>query len=214
MVHRPANCLIDLLLPYDFYLIGIVATDRDHLRFPDRLPLFAPLRLPAVGVHGAMMRFGDGSGFEVEGKGLREASHAIETFVAAHPGLLFEDKGASLTVHFRHLPELRAQVLAQLKSWASDEFLVLEGKMVAELKLAHFNKGTAIGTFMGRQPFSSRRPIFIGDDITDEYGFDTINKLDGISIRVGRAEEVTKARYRLSEPAAVRAQLGAIAYSL
>jgi trehalose 6-phosphate phosphatase len=173
--------------------------------------IFAPLRLPAAGTHGAMLRFGDGSTAEVQGAPLRGASTIIEAFVAAHPELLFEDKGAALTIHFRQNPELRSEVLALLSSCAvANDLVVLEGKMVAELKLAEFNKGTAIGTFMGLAPFSGRKPVFVGDDLTDEYGFDIVNKMDGLSIRVDRADHATKAHFRLVEPAALRAQLMAL----
>jgi len=170
--------------------------------------VFAPLRLPSAGTHGAKLRFGDGSTVEAQGELLRAASGIIEAFVATHSGLLFEDKGAALTVHFRHAPELRSEVLALLTSCTiENDLTVLEGKMVAELKLAQFNKGTAIGTFMKRATFSGRRPVFIGDDVTDEYGFDAVNKMSGLSIRIDRWGAATKAHYRLDEPAALRAQL-------
>jgi len=170
--------------------------------------IFNPLRLPAAGTHGAMLRFGDGSIAEVHGERLRPASSVIQTFVAEHPGLLFEDKGAALTVHFRHSPELRNEVLALLASCVSgDDLAVLEGKMVAELKLSHFNKGTAIGTFMGQPPFFGRKPVFVGDDVTDEYGFESVNKMNGLSIRIDRADHATKAHFRLADPAALRAEL-------
>jgi trehalose 6-phosphate phosphatase len=170
--------------------------------------IFAPLRLPAAGTHGAMLRFSDGSMAEVQDASLRAASAIVAAFVAAHPGLLFEDKGAALTVHFRENPELRPEVLALLSSCtAVGGLAVMEGKMVAELKPVGFNKGTAIGTFMGLAPFKNRGPVFFGDDVTDECGFDAVNRMGGLSIRVDRAEHTTKARFRLVEPAALRAQL-------
>ncbi len=170
--------------------------------------IFAPLRLPAAGTHGAMLRFDDGSTADAQSAPLQAVSGTVEAFVAAHPGLLFENKGAALTIHFRQRPELRPEVLALLSQCAIEsDFVVLEGKMVAELKLVEFNKGTAIGTFMGLSPFSGRKPVFVGDDVTDEYGFDIVNKMDGLSIRVDRVEHPTKAHFRLVEPAALRAQL-------
>jgi trehalose 6-phosphate phosphatase len=173
--------------------------------------IFSPLLLPAAGTHGAMLRFGDGSTADVQSAPVQAVSGAVEAFVAAHPGLLFENKGAALTIHFRQKPELRPEVLAFLSSCLIEsDLVVLEGKMVAELKLAEFNKGTAIGTFMGLPPFAGRRPVFVGDDVTDEYGFDIVNKMDGLSIRVDRAEHPTKAQFRVVEPAALRAQLKVI----
>jgi len=170
--------------------------------------IFAPLSLPAAGTHGAVIRLQDGSVSGAEGAALRAASHVLEAYVQQHQGLLFEDKGAALTIHFRHKPELREDVLALLADCAAGKDLsVLEGKMVAELKLTHFNKGTAIETFMSQAPFIGRKPVFIGDDITDEYGFVAVNQLDGCSIRVDRIGALTKAAYRLIEPCDVRAQL-------
>jgi trehalose 6-phosphate phosphatase len=170
--------------------------------------IFSPLRLPAAGTHGAKLRFGDGSTVEAQGELLRAASGIIEAFVATHPGLLFEDKGAALTVHFRHAPDLRSEVLSLLASCTiENDLVVLEGKMVAELKLAKFNKGTAVGTFMNLSTFRDRKPVFIGDDVTDEYGFDIVNRMGGLSIRIDRAGNATKASYRLIEPAVLRAQL-------
>ncbi len=173
--------------------------------------IFAPLRFAAAGTHGAMLRFSDGLMAGVTSEPFREVSGLIEAFVAANPGLLFENKGAALTVHFRHAPEMRPAVLALLADCIQENnFVILEGKMVAELKLAQFNKGTALESFMERAPFLGRKPVFVGDDVTDEYGFAYVNKMDGLSIRVDRTESATNARFRLLDPAALRAQLTAI----
>ena len=61
----------------------------------------------------------------------------------------------------------------------------LEGKEVLEVKPLSHNKGTAISYFMRTKPFIKRRPIFIGDDVSDEDGFETVNKKGGWSVRVG-----------------------------
>jgi trehalose 6-phosphate phosphatase len=173
--------------------------------------IFAPLHLPVAGTHGAKMRFGDGSIVEVKGETLRSASAVLEAFVSAHPGLLFEDKGAALTIHFRQKPDMRTDVLALLASCTVDnDLVVLEGKMVAELKPAEFNKGTAVATFMQLAPFVGRKPVFIGDDVTDEYGFDAVNRMDGVSIRVDRVAQTTKAIYRVDQPKTVRERLSSL----
>jgi len=79
------------------------------------------------------------------------------------------------------------------------------GKMVAELKPSGYDKGSAIGEFMREPPFAGRVPLFIGDDATDEHGFEVVNRLGGHSVKVG--EGPSAARWRLAAPAAVRAWL-------
>jgi trehalose 6-phosphate phosphatase len=86
-----------------------------------------------------------------------------------------------------------------------DDLIIQKGKCVVEAKPAGFDKGTAIEEYLTEAPFKGRRPVFIGDDLNDEHGFAAINRVDGISVKVG-AEE-TCARYRLPDVAAVRAWL-------
>ena len=132
----------------------------------------------------------------------------LADFVAAHPGLRLEDKGAALAVHFRQTPELAGDVLEFLKSLAQKNGLaVQEGKMVAELKQARHDKGKGIAALLARPPFLGRKPVFIGDDLTDESGFSFVNAHGGVSVRVGPAGTATNARYRLRNPASVRAEL-------
>ena len=84
---------------------------------------------------------------------------------------------------------------------AGDEYAVQAGNCVVELKPRGVNKGTAIRDFMGEAPFAGRRPVFIGDDVTDEDGFTAVNALGGYSIKVGPGE--TKARWRIADVAAL-----------
>ncbi|MGH6863604.1 MAG: trehalose-phosphatase, partial [Methylocella sp.] len=119
-----------------------------------------------------------------------------------------EDKGAALAVHFRQTPELAHEVLKFLASLAQKTgFAVQEGKMVAELKEALHDKGNGIAALLARPPFSGRKPVVIGDDLTDESGFLFVNRQCGVSVRVGRAGIVSYARYCLQDPASVRAEL-------
>lgn len=154
--------------------------------------LFAPLRLPAAGLHGLERR--DATGrvhYPDRYAGRIAAARAgLLEFVQSAPGLLLEDKGAALALHFRNAPELedacRHHVEAA-RAAAGDDFHVQQGKRVFELKPSGRDKGTAVAAFMTEPPFHGRRPVFVGDDVTDEDGFRAVNALGGISIRVGEA---------------------------
>jgi trehalose 6-phosphate phosphatase len=154
--------------------------------------IFAPLCLPAAGLHGIERRGADGrvhypSGFPDR---LAEARRLLVNLVQSHPGLLLEDKGAALALHFRNAPELAGEChrhMETARAAAGAEFHVQPGKMVLELKPSGHDKGTAIASFMAEVPFRGRQPVFIGDDITDEDGFRVVNELGGLSIRVGAA---------------------------
>lgn len=152
--------------------------------------LFAPLCLPAAGLHGLERRDALGRVHYPPGYAERIAvarSGLIE-FVQSHAGLLLEDKGAALALHYRNAPTLEPECRRRIKvarQAAGDDFEVQRGKCVFELKPSGHDKGTAISTFMDESPFRGRQPVFVGDDVTDEDGFRAVNQLGGLSIRVG-----------------------------
>ncbi len=128
--------------------------------------------------------------------------------VARHPGLFLEDKGLSLAVHYRRAPRLAAYVhrlVHKLVTPLGTRYCVLPGKRILEVKPAGKDKGVAVQEFMQETPFRGRTPVFVGDDVTDEFGFKTVNRLDGHSIKVGPGRTV--ARWRLGDVEAVRAWL-------
>jgi trehalose 6-phosphate phosphatase len=172
--------------------------------------IFAPLIFTAAGLHGAEIRFPDGSRIAAQGGAMDPVRPTLRDFVARHPGLRLEDKGATLAVHFRQRPELAGEVLGAVAAFAQDGLAVQEGKMVAELKQVQYAKGTAIAALLAASPFLGRRPVFIGDDLTDESGFRFVNVQGGVSVKVGPAEGATEAQHRLVDPAALRAELGAL----
>jgi len=172
--------------------------------------LFAPLHLPAAGQHGIERRDAKGQlhlhPFPQEE--LRRAAAEIHAFAARHEGLVFEDKGASVALHYRLAPQLAAAVHAVVRRAAvhlGDGVEVQSGKMVAELKPSGRNKGIAIEEFMQEAPFRGRVPVFLGDDLTDEHGFLVVNRLRGHSVKIGSGP--TAARWRIRDAAAVRAWL-------
>jgi trehalose 6-phosphate phosphatase len=151
--------------------------------------LFAPLQLPTIGVHGLEWRDAAGRfhAAEVPSGRLDAARRRVVPLVASHPGLELEDKRCSLAVHFRLAPHLERQVRALLDDEARQlpEYRVQEGKYCLELRPAMRTKGPAIEAFMRMRPFAGRQPVFVGDDATDEQGFETVNALGGLSIHVG-----------------------------
>ena len=160
--------------------------------------IVSPLRLPAAGTHGAELRFAGGrqENTENEGGALDDVRKAARAFVAERCKLRLEDKGASLAIHYRKAPELATEVAAFLERVVvQNDIMIQHGKMVAEVKSTRSHKGIAIEVLMQSVPFTGRMPVFIGDDLTDEYGFAAVNELGGISIKVGEGRTVAQYRF-------------------
>lgn len=176
--------------------------------------LFGSSRFCVAGQHGAERR--DAAGM-VHRQGLpaarlRDAGRGLRRFAASHPALVLEDKGMNLALHYRLAPKLGPKVrstIEELVKELGDEFEVQEGKMVFEIKPTGRDKGTAIADFMKERPFRDRLPVFVGDDHTDEFGFRVVNRLGGVSVKVGKGH--TAALGRLPDAAAVRDWLARLA---
>ena len=165
---------------------------------------FAPTHLQVAGLHGLERRAADGTRFTTEpAPTLRAAAAHLRAVVQRQPGMFLEDKGATLAIHFRAAREQRAvardmaeAVLARLGAG----FRLLPGADVIELVPAAADKGAAVRAFMRESPFSGRRPLFVGDDVTDLQGFEAARELGGCGIAVG---ERVNADYALADVAAV-----------
>ena len=170
--------------------------------------IFSPLNLTAVGLHGAEIRDASGAERRADPRIMDHARKPLRDFVAAHEGLMLEDKGATLAVHYRKRPELGAEALNFLLRFSpSDGLAVQEGKFVVELKPGLYDKGTAIAELMRAPPFVGRMPVFFGDDLTDEAGFAFVNHAGGLSVRIGSPDVRTKAQQLLPDTQALRALL-------
>lgn len=175
--------------------------------------LFAPLRLPAAGLHGIERRKAGG---EIQGANfvdsqLDRARLAIQSLVAAHPGTLIEDKDRSIAVHFRLAPQFEAamrEALVEIAKPLGGNYHIQGGHMLLEIKPTGFTKATALRAFIQEPPFSGRLPVFLGDDLTDQDGFAVVEACGGISIAVG---DRVHAQFRLGDVAAVRGWLRGIA---
>lgn len=169
--------------------------------------LFAPLRLAAAGQHGAERRDAEGKlhSHAIHARGLAEVRAAAAAFAGRHPGVVLEDKGLSLAVHFRQAPAAEPALRALLERTVAEcagQVVLQPGKMVLEAKPAGRDKGTAIAEFMREPPFRGRVPVFVGDDVTDEFGFTVVNRLGGLTVKVG--EGASRARLRLADVREVR----------
>lgn len=164
--------------------------------------LFAPPKFCASGVHGCESRDAAGNVVKttIDTGRLALARTEIAKFISQHEGLLLEDKGYGLALHFRRAPHLEAAVRRIADAACRQlgpQFALQSGKCVFEIRPAECNKGAAIQAFMRQPPFATRVPVFIGDDVTDEQGFAVVNALNGISIKVGEGAP-TLARHRLN----------------
>lgn len=153
--------------------------------------LFEPLRLKAAGSHGAELRLEAEGEVEIVSAGLPAAlREELEELSANIPGVLIEDKAVCVAVHYREAPTsadaLRAALETMLNATGDASLEILPGRLVFEVKHRSHDKGTAVDAFMERPPFRGRRPVFIGDDITDEAGFAVVPKHGGLAYAVGR----------------------------
>ncbi len=175
--------------------------------------LFAPLRLPAAGLHGVERRKASGvmHGASFVDSQLDDARARLETLVQANPGTLLEDKGRTIAVHFRMAPQAEAAVLEEVRAIAvqlGSNYQIQGGSMMVEIKPRGFTKAAAIKAFMQEPPFSGRKPVFAGDDLTDQEGFRAVEDEGGISIAVG---DRVHGQFRAENAAAVRGWLRGIA---
>jgi trehalose 6-phosphate phosphatase len=154
--------------------------------------LFAPLRLPAIGGHGAEMRLSSDHTIHVRHPTLIGAAlrRLIDHIAHVDPRIIIEDKGYSIAVHYRLVPEiehtLKIQIEAILEQVGIRDLEIMDGKAVFELKSANFSKGEAVCDMMNSRPFLHRTPVFIGDDTTDESVFHVLPKLGGLGYSVER----------------------------
>jgi trehalose 6-phosphate phosphatase len=173
--------------------------------------IFAPEQFPAVGGHGAEMRIStDSEAVAVHAPPMdKELKRRLAAIAKLSPGILLEDKGYSLALHYRLAPHAEKAIYEAVSLIRADlpnaPIEVLPGKCVCEIKQSGFDKATGVRELMTHAPFLGRRPIFVGDDVTDESVFAMMPDLGGLAFSVGRrAQGVTD---YFDEPRDVRAWL-------
>jgi trehalose 6-phosphate phosphatase len=171
-----------------------------------------PVRMPVAGVHGLTRRDATGQTHhpEYDGDALKLIETKLERLVAQETGLLLEAKEGAVALHYRLRPELEGVCLEAMEHAVNGAptISVRRGKMVIEAVGHSGNKGEAIESFLTEKPFAGRVPVFAGDDLTDEDGFASVNRLHGISIKVGQGD--TQARYRVQDREELLSWLNAI----
>jgi trehalose 6-phosphate phosphatase len=154
--------------------------------------IFAPDQYPAVGGHGSEMRLDPDS--EAMGAHAppmdKELKRRLAAIAKLSPGILLEDKGYSLALHYRLAPHAEKAIYAAVSLIRADlpnaPIEVLPGKCVCEIKHSGFTKASGVRELMTHEPFKGRRPFFIGDDVTDESVFAIMPDFDGLAFSVGR----------------------------
>jgi trehalose 6-phosphate phosphatase len=182
----------------------------------------APDRFDVAGLHGAEHRMAAAL-FPCrmeDHPDLRRGIEELHRRFAAEPGILIEDKGCSVAVHWRLAPEaedLASKTIKEMAAALGPAYRLQLGKAVAEVLPARATKGGIIRHFLMEGPYRNRRAIFIGDDLTDEQAFEAVDLIGGVSVRVGPGP--TRAQYLVATPAALRellarwAQLGDIKFA-
>lgn len=175
--------------------------------------LFAPLHLPAAGLHGHQLRDASGTVHDTtEDESTTEWLHALHEqamrFAHGHPGVLVEDKGPSMALHWRAAPHAAEQVraFADRHIRGNAGYRLQPGDHVVEFVPVGSDKGRAVRRMMQYLPFRGRLPVFLGDDLTDEHGFEAANGLHGWSVLVGERDPST-AVFQLKDIRSVHAWL-------
>ena len=173
--------------------------------------LFAPLHLPTAGLYGLEHRLTPEGKVSIadEPADLSAVADQLQQEFHTTEGIYFERKGAVLAVHTRGAPAAFPRVKAAAEkalAQLSEGYRIVAGHAGLEFMPLEAIKSAAIERFMGISPFAGRRPVFIGDDVSDEVGFRYVNAHDGISIRV-RPQATTEAKFSLPDVPAVHAWL-------
>jgi trehalose 6-phosphate phosphatase len=176
--------------------------------------LFAPLKTAAAGCHGAQLRKSATADVTSRFSPLPEALKQTCSDIARQmPRVRVEDKTYAVAFHYRKARERRDDLLALLREKMApyeQGYVLMAGKSVFEIKPRNCTKGEAVRALMQSSPFAGRRPVFFGDDTTDEYAFAAMVEFDGVGVSVGR--RMSGAQYAVSAPRDVRRFLDTLAY--
>lgn len=173
-----------------------------------------------VGVEG--LYYAGNHGFEIEGPGLdyispeAESGRALIHSLAGRlneallgiAGIIVEDKGLSLSVHYRLVREVEEPTVAEIfqrvtgPSLNDGRIRITTGKKVYEVRPPiNWNKGRAVVRIAAKikEALNLQQvlTIYLGDDNTDEDVFKVLHPPDGWSVYVGGANPDSRAAYYL-----------------
>ncbi|MHC1548724.1 trehalose-phosphatase [Phyllobacterium sp. K27] len=177
--------------------------------------MFAPFQFPVAGMHGSEVRDGSGNlGRKlIDRLALDQARQELEKLTSRWPQTIIEDKGLAIAMHYRLVPEAERAVqatMSEVHSKLGDGWKLQSGKMVVELLPSGTDKGSAVADFMAMAPFKGRKPLAIGDDLTDETMFRFVNGASGCSVRVGEPLFQSDAQYKVHSAHDVRRWIAAV----
>jgi trehalose 6-phosphate phosphatase len=149
--------------------------------------LLRPLRLAAAGVHGCEMRAHAHGTIELATPPFPHRMLAsLRDRLGSHNGVVIEEKGSGVALHYRHAPELESRIRALAREMPLEDhgLHIVHGRKVVELLPARASKRAAVEDFLTRAPFRDRQPIMIGDDAADAPAIDAVRALGGLGLRV------------------------------
>jgi trehalose 6-phosphate phosphatase len=154
--------------------------------------LLQPFSASGAGEHGVSLRFDDGTLEEIPvGIAVPQTwRSALEAAAERWPGVRVEEKPHGVTLHYRLAPERGDEVWRLVRALVPPDhpwFRLLPAREAVEISLRSVSKGNAVERLMAHHPFHGRRPIFVGDDITDEAGMSMARRFGGVGLRVSEA---------------------------
>lgn len=119
----------------------------------------------------------------------------LRAMLAKFSGVVIEDKGMSITIHYRHATDRRRVIHATYAAAQALEFgHVIAGKYVINLiPKGGMTKGTGLMRAMRELHRSS--VIYVGDDVTDESVFKLSDESEILGIRVGHQRRSAASLY-------------------
>ena len=169
--------------------------------------------MSAIAGHGAEMRVGEAPAVQLSGSLPAVLKRKLYVIADSRKGVIAEDKGYAVAMHYRLVPEYAEEIWDAVGRACAvllpKSVEILPGKSVIEVKGCSFDKGTGVREIMKLAPFAGKRPIFIGDDVTDQAAFAVIPEIGGVSFSVGREMEGTSGMF--GAPQDVRDWLGTLA---
>jgi trehalose 6-phosphate phosphatase len=172
--------------------------------------LFAPLRLPVAGQHGAEARRSERiCTFAPGSPALASILAPVYALGERRPAIMIENKGLSAAIHYAEAGSERetlSEILPKAIARSDGAYRLLASHLAFDIVPQAVDKGRAVDWFMAAAPFAGRVPVFIGDDRTDEDGFAAVTARGGHAINVGPRHSGI-APWQIPTPQALRAWL-------